>query len=177
MSGEDPSPGSAIATGVATMTATVRVPTDRPGLSARSRGLLERRLRDLEERIPKLERELASWPEDPHTAAALLVARDEATRLGSTLAAAVPLEDLPDDPAVVEIGDTVTLRRPRAKTRERFTIVHEPEARLDDTWISARSPLGAAVLGRRAGDVVEVRTPDGLVRYEVVTVKRVEATS
>lgn len=154
------------------MTTLARARPDRPALSLEGRALLERRLEEVRLRISDLEEQLAAWPEDPHTAAALLAARAEATRLGSTLAAAVALEDIPDDPQVVEVGDTVTLRRPRSRTTERYTVVNELEARLDDTWISEGSPLGAAVLGRRRGDVIEVRTPDGPVDYRVEAVER-----
>lgn len=154
------------------MTTLARASLERPALSLEGRALLERRLEEVKRQISELEMQLASWPEDPHTAAALLAARAEVTRIGSTLAAAVALEEVPDDPQVVEVGDTVTLRRPRSRTTERFTIVHELEARLDDSWISDGSPLGAAVLGRRRGDLVEVRTPDGPVSYRIVDVER-----
>ena len=154
------------------MTATARVPSS-PALSAEGRALLQQRLLEVEERVPRLEQELAAWPEDPHTAVVLLAAREEATRLRSTLAAAVALEDQPEDPLVVEAGDTVTIRRSGTRTTERYRIVYEPEARLDDTWISAASPLAAALLGRGPGDVVDVQTPDGLVRYEIMGVLRI----
>ncbi len=147
-------------------------PVDPPALSSRSRAALERRLEELETRVPMLERELVGYPHDPHTAAALLAAREEIVRLSTTLATAVGMEDLPDDPDVVEIGDTVTLRDLAHGDLEVYTIVHEPEARLDDSWISAGSPVGSAALGHRPGETIAVRTPIGRVRYEIVGVER-----
>lgn len=154
------------------MTTLARVRPERPALSPEGRILLRRRFEEVKRRIAELEEQLASWPEDPHTEAALAAVREEASRIGATLAAAVPLEEVPDDPQVVEVGDTVTLRRPRSRSTERFTIVNELEARLDDSWISEGSPLAVAVLGRRRGEVVEVRTPDGSVGYRIVDVQR-----
>jgi transcription elongation GreA/GreB family factor len=36
--------------------------------------------------------------------------------------------------------------------------------------ISHRSPVGRAILGKAAGDEVEVATPGGAVRYRIVSV-------
>ncbi len=99
-------------------------------------------------------------------------ARDEASRVREALAAARPLEELPDDPTLVELGDTVTIRAEGSRERERYTLVGELEARLDESWISIASPLGSALLGRRAGEVVTVRTPGGEVRYGILGVRR-----
>jgi transcription elongation GreA/GreB family factor len=151
---------------------TPRASSDRPAFSARTRALLEQRLVELDARIVELEQQVSTWPEDPHTSAALLAAREESRRLRATLAAAIDVEELPDDPDVAEIADTVRVRHLETDSQERFTIVHETEARLDDTWISAGSPLGSAFLGHRAGDVVTVRTPNGLDRYEILAVWR-----
>jgi len=143
-----------------------------PRLSQAARRSLEQRLRVLEEeRIPRLEADLAETA-DPVTEASLRAARDEASRVREALAAARPLEELPDDPTLVELGDTVTIRAEGRRERERYTLVGELEARLDESWISIASPLGSALLGRRAGEVVAVRTPGGEVRYEILGVRR-----
>jgi hypothetical protein len=49
-------------------------------------------------------------------------------------------------------------------TQQQFLFVHPLEAALDSVRISASSPLGRAVLGRRAGDLVDVASPAGRVR-------------
>jgi transcription elongation factor GreA len=141
-------------------------------LSQAARRSLRQRLRVLEEdRIPRLEADLAASG-DPVTEMALRAARDEASRVREALAAARPLEELPDDPTLVELGDTVTIRAEGSRERERYTLVGELEARLDDSWISITSPMGSALLGRRAGEVVVVRTPAGEIRYEILGVRR-----
>jgi transcription elongation factor GreA len=73
---------------------------------------------------------------------------------------------------VVELGDTVTVRRAGSADRQRFTVVGELEARLDDSWISTESPLGSALLGGRVGETVDVKAPEGPVRYEVLGIAR-----
>lgn len=152
------------------MTATARIATASTPVLVGTGDVLERRLHAVDERISTLERQLASWPDDPHTAVALMSARSEAADLRSLLAAATH-ED-PGDPAVVEIGDTVTIRHARGRARERFMIVGGREARFDDSWISVGSPLGSALLGRRQGDQIVVHTPGGVERYGVVAIER-----
>jgi transcription elongation factor GreA len=133
---------------------------------------LEERLRGLEEeRIPLLERELAESG-DPMIRTALLATTREVDVVRRALATATPLEGEPHDPTVVELGDTVTVRRSGSADRERFTLVGELEARLDGSWISVKSPVGSALLGSRTGESVDAKTPDGPVSYEVLAIER-----
>lgn len=143
-----------------------------PRLSERARRSLEQRLRELErERIPRLERELGE-SRDGFIEATLVATRREAERVRDALAKATPLEEEPHDPTIVELGDTVTVRREGSRDRERFTLVGELEARLDDTWVSVGAPLGSALLGARAGETVVARTPGGPAPYEVLAIER-----
>jgi transcription elongation factor GreA len=49
-----------------------------------------------------------------------------------------------------------------------FSLVGSTEAEPAKGRISSVSPVGAALLGKRAGDVVDVRTPRGSARYRIV---------
>ena len=145
---------------------------DRARLSQEARRLLEMRLEALEvERLPQLEREAASSG-DAAIVAALRASRDEATRVRKALESAAPLEEAEHDPAVVELGDTVTVRGEGSVDRERFTIVGELESRLDDSWVSTEAPLGRALLGAHVGESVEVSTPGGVTHYDVLRIER-----
>lgn len=143
-----------------------------PLLSEEARRSLEERLRVLEdERIPRLEHEL-ELSRDASSAAALRATRNEAVQVRVALSSASALEDSPHDPTKVELGDTVTVRREGSSVRERFTLVGELEARLDEGWISIESPLGSAVLGARVGEAMVVSTPGGPVTHEVLAIDR-----
>lgn len=50
---------------------------------------------------------------------------------------------------------------------EEFMIVGEPEADPANAKLSHTSPLGAALIGKKVGDVVEVEAPAGTIRYRV----------
>jgi len=145
---------------------------DRPRLSQEARRLLEARLQALEEeRIPRLEREL-STSDDVSIEASLRATREEATDVRKALRSATPLEEEEHDPAVVELGDSVTVRRVGSPSRERFMLVGELESRLDDSWVSVEAPMGSALLGARVGESVDVSAPGGLARYEVLGIER-----
>lgn len=66
--------------------------------------------------------------------------------------------------ATVEIED-------EAAARTIYQIVGEDEIDSDANKISWRSPVGRALLGRSAGDVVIVRRPAGEVELEIIAVR------
>ena len=118
-----------------------------------------------------LERELVESG-DPSIEAALRDTARQVEVVRHVLATARPLEGEPYDPTVIELGDTVTVRESGSAERERFILVGELEARLDESWISVRSPLGSALLGNRRGEFVDVKAPGGTVTYEILAIAR-----
>lgn len=68
----------------------------------------------------------------------------------------------------VNIGSTVRVRSGRAE-RE-YTIVGTDEIDLLDGKISNESPLGEALVGRRIGESVSVRTPRGMNMHEILEI-------
>jgi transcription elongation factor GreA len=46
------------------------------------------------------------------------------------------------------------------------------EADVDNDIISVKSPIGAALLGKELGNLVEIKVPAGIVRYEIVRISR-----
>lgn len=70
----------------------------------------------------------------------------------------------------VDIGVTVTIREGRRKPEE-YYIVGAPEANPRDGKISHESPLGKALMGKKVGDNVEVKAPNGAFTVKVVEIK------
>ena len=56
-------------------------------------------------------------------------------------------------------------------TEHQFTIVGEWEADPAAKKISHESPLGKALMGKKAGDVVDVEAPAGKIVYKIKTIK------
>ncbi len=69
----------------------------------------------------------------------------------------------------VQIGTTVTLKGPRGT--QTVALVGANEADPTAGRISNESPIGAALLGHRAGERVTVNVPAGPVEYEVLALK------
>jgi transcription elongation factor GreA len=95
---------------------------------------------------------------------------DELRRLAWLIDHATVAEDLAGEPAVVELGTTVTVRDGQG-VMEQFLIVHPVEAPLDDLRISVRSPLAQALLGHRVGEEVDVAAPSGPYTCRIVAVE------
>ena len=53
-----------------------------------------------------------------------------------------------------------------------YTIVGSTEADPYDGKISNESPVGKALLGRAAKEVVEVQVPDGVAKFEILEIRR-----
>jgi transcription elongation factor GreA len=70
----------------------------------------------------------------------------------------------------VEVGERVTVLDLDSAETSDYRIVGSGEANPAAGEISHASPIGAALLGRRVGDVVEIEVPTGLVRLEVVEI-------
>ncbi len=70
----------------------------------------------------------------------------------------------------VAVGSKVELRREGKKETIDYTVVGSEEADMTARKISASSPLGAAMLGKKKGEAVSVKTPAGNVTYTIVKI-------
>ncbi|MEL6526712.1 MAG: transcription elongation factor GreA [Chloroflexota bacterium] len=74
----------------------------------------------------------------------------------------------------VHIGSTVTILMKEDgfdEEEEVYTIVGAAEANPREGKISQRSPIGEALLNRRVGDKVKVKTPDGKIKIEILKIE------
>ena len=53
-----------------------------------------------------------------------------------------------------------------------YTIVGPTEVDLVNNKISNESPVGAALLGKKKNDVVEVKVPAGTVKYKILSITK-----
>lgn len=73
------------------------------------------------------------------------------------------------DDSSVQVGSTVKLKTAEGQEME-FTIVGSSEADPSEKKISNESPLGAAFIGKSAGEKVEVAAPGGKMTYTIESV-------
>ncbi|MEN9604988.1 MAG: hypothetical protein RJB39_673 [Candidatus Parcubacteria bacterium] len=69
--------------------------------------------------------------------------------------------------STVEVGTKVHLLKKGEKKEEIYIIVGSEEVDVLASKISLKSPIGAAVLGKKQGDVVNVKTPKGVIEYTI----------
>jgi transcription elongation factor GreA len=72
---------------------------------------------------------------------------------------------------VVEIGTTVLLRNLKSGAETTYTLVRPGEVNAAQGRISFQSPVGQALLQRRAGEEVEVAAPSGTLRFRIERVE------
>jgi len=70
----------------------------------------------------------------------------------------------------IMIGSTVVVEKDDGKRRT-FMIVGSAESDMNSGKISNRSPLGAAVLGKKKGDSFSFISPAGTMSYKVIEIK------
>lgn len=70
----------------------------------------------------------------------------------------------------VKFGAKVLIACEETDAEEHYTIVGEYEADADNRRISITAPIARALIGKSVSDSVEVRTPKGVRRYEIVEV-------
>lgn len=81
------------------------------------------------------------------------------------------------DPATLDaegrvvFAATVDLEDLESGQRVTYQIVGEDEADLKEKKVSVTSPIARALIGKYAGDIVEVNAPSGVREYEVLEVR------
>jgi transcription elongation factor GreA len=71
---------------------------------------------------------------------------------------------------LVNIGSTVVIQKDGEPNTRTFVIVGSEETDMLSGKISYKSPIGAALYGKKKGDTVTVVTPTGDMDYQIVSV-------
>lgn len=72
--------------------------------------------------------------------------------------------------ATIKFGATVTLVDEDTEEEKAYQIVGEPESDAKNGRVSVASPIARALIGKKVGDTVEVKTPGGGKSYEILKV-------
>lgn len=71
----------------------------------------------------------------------------------------------------VGVGSTVTVQKEHTTETKTYNIVGSEEADSTSGKISNHSPFGEALFGKKKGDMITFKTPNGMVNYSIVEVK------
>lgn len=70
----------------------------------------------------------------------------------------------------VQILNRVKIKNLANKMVMEYTIVADSEANLKEKKIASSTPIAQGLLGHKVGDVVEIRVPSGLMKFEIVEI-------
>ncbi len=76
------------------------------------------------------------------------------------------------DTKTVQVGNVVKVYDMEFEEEETYTIVGSTEVDLSQNKISNESPIGAALMGAKKGQIVEVNAPAGIIKYKVLSITK-----
>ena len=79
-------------------------------------------------------------------------------------------EDIPSDK--VYIGAIVSLVDVETKEKMKYMMVSPEESDYDENKISITSPIGKGLMGKAAGEVLDITVPAGILKYKIVKIER-----
>lgn len=92
-------------------------------------------------------------------------------QINEMLSLAKVIEDNGNKSRKVSLGSYVVLLDVEYGEEQEYQIVGSVEADPTNHKISNESPVGRAIMGKKAGDVVQVRVPEGFLEYKILKVK------
>ena len=70
----------------------------------------------------------------------------------------------------VQILNKVKIKNTKNNAVMTYTLVSDSEANLKEGKISVSTPIAQGLMGKKVGDVVEIRVPSGLVTFEIMDI-------
>jgi transcription elongation factor GreA len=74
------------------------------------------------------------------------------------------------DTSQVQILNKVTIKNMKNNTTMVYTIVPESEANLKEAKISVSTPIAKGLMGKKVGDMVEIKVPSGVIPFEIIDI-------
>lgn len=70
----------------------------------------------------------------------------------------------------VQILNKVTIRNTKNNQKMAYTLVSESEANLKQGKIAIGTPVGKGLLGKKVGDIVDIKVPSGIMNFEIIDI-------
>jgi len=74
------------------------------------------------------------------------------------------------DTSKVQILNIVTLKNTKTNKVMKYTIVSEHEADMKLGKISVETPIAKGLLGKKVGDIAEIKVPSGVMSFEIMNI-------
>ena len=77
------------------------------------------------------------------------------------------------DTSNVRLLTKVTIQNLSNDVTMTYSIVSESEADLAAKKISSNSPIGKGLIGGKVGDIVEIKIPNGIVKFKIISIESI----
>lgn len=74
------------------------------------------------------------------------------------------------DTSTVQILSKVEMKNVKTGMKMSYTIVSETEANLKEGKISIQTPIAQGLLGKKVGDIAEIKIPQGTIQLEILKI-------
>ena len=76
------------------------------------------------------------------------------------------------DMSKVLVLSSVKIKNKTNGAEMKYTLVSESEADLKSGKISVTSPIGKGLLGKKVGEIADIKVPNGIMQFEIVEISR-----
>lgn len=90
--------------------------------------------------------------------------------LQSKIAQARILDESKINTTQVQILNRVTIRNKNNNVTMQYLLVPESESNLKENKISINTPIAKGLLGKKVGDIVEIKVPAGIIPFEIIEI-------
>ena len=94
------------------------------------------------------------------------------SKLEETLANARLIDESQLDSSKILVLSKVKIKNLMNNMELEYQLVAESEANLREGKISVNSPIGKGLLGKTKGDIAEISVPNGVVKFEIISISR-----
>jgi len=94
------------------------------------------------------------------------------SKLEETLANARLIDESQLDSSKILVLSKVKIKNLMNNMELDYQLVAESEANLREGKISVNSPIGKGLLGKAKGDIAEISVPNGVIKFEIISISR-----
>ena len=94
------------------------------------------------------------------------------SKLEETLANARLIDESQLDSSKILVLSKVKIKNLLNNMELEYQLVAESEANLREGKISVNSPIGKGLLGKSKGDIAEISVPNGVIKFEIISISR-----
>ncbi len=92
------------------------------------------------------------------------------SKMEDTIARSRIIDESKIDTSSVQILNKVKIRNKSNNTIMEYQLVPESEANLKQGKIAVSSPIAKGLIGKKVGDMVEIKVPSGIIPFEIISI-------